>query len=86
MVTTWTIEVDWERTGNFNGTYDDITDYVMDARWFTGFRRPYQDVADEQMLSLTVSNSEKRFSPENSSRGKDNIHVFIAQVRFLLMV
>ena len=66
MTTTWTIAVDWERTGDFNGTYDDITDYVMDARWFNGFRRPYQDVADEQMLSLSLNNSDKRFSPENA--------------------
>jgi hypothetical protein len=67
MTTTWTIEVDWERTGNFNGTYDDVTSRVMNANWFLGMRKPYQDMGDDSMLELVLNNSDKRFSPENTS-------------------
>ena len=66
MATTWTIEIDWERTGNFAGTYDDVTDRVMDANWFLGFRKPYEDVDNDSVLNLVLSNSDKRYSPENS--------------------
>jgi hypothetical protein len=67
MATTWTIAVDWERNGDFTGTYDNVTSRVMDARWFIGARKPYQDVGDEAMLSLTLDNSDKRYSPEYAS-------------------
>jgi hypothetical protein len=66
MATTWTIEIDWERTGNFNGTYDDVTDRIMDANWFLGFRKPYEDVDNDSVLNLVLSNSDKRYSPENT--------------------
>ncbi|MCC6897293.1 MAG: hypothetical protein IT321_31015 [Anaerolineae bacterium] len=26
MPTTWTIAIDWDRNGNYTGTYDDISD------------------------------------------------------------
>lgn len=66
MATTWTIEIDWERTGNFTGTYDDVTDRIMDANWFLGFRKPYEDVDNDSVLNLVLNNSDKRYSPENS--------------------
>lgn len=36
MTTTWTIAVDWERNGEFDDTYDDVTDRVIAADWFLG--------------------------------------------------
>jgi mutator family transposase len=59
MATTWTIEVDWERTGNFTGTYDDVTERVINADWFLGFRKPYADVADENMLALSLEQAQQ---------------------------
>ncbi len=67
MATTWTVAIDWERNSNFIGTYDDVTNRVLDAHWLIGARKPYQDVADEMMLSLTLDNSDKRYSPEYAS-------------------
>ncbi len=66
MSTTWTIAVDWDRNGGFDGTYDDVTDDVMYARWFLGMRQPYQVDADDSMLELTLNNADKRYSPENT--------------------
>ena len=34
MTTTWKVEVDWNR----DGTYSEVTSYVIDAQWFLGFR------------------------------------------------
>ncbi|MCZ7554501.1 MAG: hypothetical protein M5U05_18305 [Anaerolineales bacterium] len=67
MTTTWTIAVDWDRDGNFSGQNDDVTVYVSSARWFLGERKPYQDTADDSMLTLVLDNSDRRFSPENPS-------------------
>jgi len=66
MATTWTIAVDWERNGNFTGTYDDITTRVSRANWFIGMHQPYDDLADDGMLNLVVDNVDRRFSPEYS--------------------
>lgn len=67
MPTTWTIAIDWSRSGDFNGTNDDVTSRVISANWFLGMRKPYQDIADDSMLELVLDNSDKRFSPENGS-------------------
>jgi hypothetical protein len=42
---TWTIAIDWDRNGNFTDPYDNVTGRVIDARWFLGMQKPYQDVA-----------------------------------------
>jgi hypothetical protein len=67
MATTWAIAIDWDRSGNFNGTYDDVTEYVMSADWFLGMKTPYQDTANNSRLNLVLTNADKRFSPENES-------------------
>lgn len=67
MATTWTIAIDWDRDGNFNGLYDDVTNRVIEANWFLGQRQLYSDVADDSMLRLTLRNDDKYFSPENVS-------------------
>lgn len=67
MTTTWKVLIDWDRDGNFTGTHDDVTAYVITANWFLGMRRPYQNDADNSMLDLMLNNADKRFSPENGS-------------------
>ena len=67
MATTWTIAIDWHRDGKFSQPNDDVTDYVLSANWFLGNRQPYQEMADNSMLTLELNNADKRFSPENGS-------------------
>jgi hypothetical protein len=67
VTTTWTIAIDWDRDGNFSGQYDDITNCVISANWFLGEKKSFQDTADDSMLTLVLNNTDKRFSPENSS-------------------
>lgn len=62
-MTSWKISVDWDRKGIFT----EVTDYVVSANWFLGFRRPYQEIADDSVLELVLDNSDRRFSPEYSS-------------------
>ena len=67
MTTQWKVLVDWDRNGDFAGTYDDITDRVIKAWWYLGNSQPYAEIAEGSMLDLTLDNSDRRFSPENSS-------------------
>lgn len=63
---TYTVSVDWDKNGNYTGTYDDITSYVRSIRSFNGFRQPFMNVAGEATLELELDNADKRFSPEYS--------------------
>ena len=67
MTTSWTIAIDWDRDGEFDGQDDDLTSYVISAAWFLGERTPYQNTADNSTLTLVLNNSDRRFSPENAS-------------------
>jgi len=67
MVTEWKILVDWDRNGDFTGTYDDVTSYLLTAKWKVGSRHAYFEVSNDNKLELVLDNSDKRFSPENSS-------------------
>jgi hypothetical protein len=67
MPTTWTIAIDWDRNGNFTGTYDNVSSRATQVDWVLGARRPYQDVAEDSVLKLTLTNTDKRYSPENSA-------------------
>ena len=66
MTTTWKVLIDWDRNGDFTGTYDDVTTYVLHAKWYLGFSQAYAEVANDSTLELVLDNSDKRFSPENS--------------------
>lgn len=59
--------VDWDDDGDFGEPYEDITLYVASSNWHIGMSRPRQLVGDETRLELTLVNTDKRFSPENSS-------------------
>ena len=63
MTTTWTVSIDWNR----DGIYTDETSKVMSAQWFLGFQQPYMDVGNDAQLTLTMRNTDKRFTPEYSS-------------------
>src|SRR5258708_10382450 len=67
MTTTWTIAIDWDRNGDYTGTYDDVTSRVVSAEWFGGMREAFQDCADNSVLKLVLDNSDKRYSPEYAS-------------------
>lgn len=47
--------------------YENISDHVQRARWRSGFVRPYQYIAGIGRATLTLTNADKRFSPEYSS-------------------
>jgi hypothetical protein len=67
MATTWTIAIDWDRNGDYSGDNDNVTDKVISANWFLGFRQPFKDVAHDSMLELVLNNTDRRFSPENAT-------------------
>ncbi|CAG0964412.1 hypothetical protein ANAEL_00817 [Anaerolineales bacterium] len=51
--------------GNTSNLYDAVP--AISANWFLGNRAPYQELADNSMLELMLDNTDKRFSPENTS-------------------
>ena len=61
MTTTWTISIDWNR----DDTYTDETARVLSARWFLGFQQPYQEVANDAQLVLTMHNQLNRITRSN---------------------
>lgn len=64
---TWALYADWDRNGNFTGTYDDITADVRETlSWSLGCR-PFQLMGEESSLSFRVYNASKKYSVENSS-------------------
>jgi hypothetical protein len=67
MPTTWIIAVDWDRNGDYSGTYDDVTNRVISAKWFLGMRKLYEEIADETSLDLVLDNVDRRYSPDYSS-------------------
>ena len=67
MPTTWTIEIDWDRNGDYSSAQDDVTNRVISAKWSLGFDEVYADVADNTLLRLTLDNTDRLFSPENIS-------------------
>jgi len=63
-MTIWTISIDWDRNGDYAGTYDDVTSRVLQANWFLGMRKPYQEMAHNSMCVIVLSNADRRFSPD----------------------
>jgi hypothetical protein len=43
MSTTWKILIDWDRDGDFDDTYDDVTSRVLQAKWYLGSSRAYAE-------------------------------------------
>jgi hypothetical protein len=67
MTTNWKIQIDWDRDGDFTTAIDDVTNDVMQANWFLGFRKPYDDVANEVLMVLKLRNNNRRFSARSAS-------------------
>jgi len=65
MITTWKFQIDWEGTSgtpeqyNDDGPYDDVTSCVILAEWFLGMEKPYQDVAENSILTMILDNSDR---------------------------
>lgn len=66
MTVTWKIEVDWY-DNNFNDTNADITQYIKDASWNLGMVDEFERVAGESRFDCTLTNTDKRFSPEGTA-------------------
>ncbi len=58
-------------TGDSSDLYENVTDRTIKADWFLGMKRPYQDIADNSTLWLTLDNSDKYYSPEYGSSPLD---------------
>lgn len=58
------VRCDWDRDGAMTQTYDDISDRVIETEWSLGMYMPYQEIADEARLEMTLVNTDRRFSPE----------------------
>jgi hypothetical protein len=56
--------VNWDGTGTYAES-DEITDYVMESDWFLGCRKTFASIVDEGTASITVRNTDGRFSPQN---------------------
>ncbi len=67
IATTWTFKVDWNKDGDFGDANEDVSSRVLQATWFLGLREPYQEVADNSVLTLSLRNDDRLFSPENAS-------------------
>lgn len=70
MTFTYDVAVDWDYSGSgtadFTGTHDDITAYVMRCSGSQGINKETENVASEGKCSLTLRNTDRRFSPKNS--------------------
>tara|TARA_R100001082_G_scaffold111276_1_gene94645 strand:- start:970 stop:2523 length:1554 start_codon:yes stop_codon:yes gene_type:complete len=49
------------------GTYTEVSTYLENGAWSLGFGAPYEPMARESILSVTLNNADRRFSPEYSS-------------------
>jgi len=67
--------------GDTADLYDNVTDVVKDADWTLGFRQPYQDVGHRMTLSLTLDNSDKRFSPDYAPGSGNPLEGYILPLR-----
>lgn len=65
---TWAIKVDWDDDGSLGNPSHDISADVCDktpVTWELGMR-PFEHIADESVLTFTVWNDDRKYSPENT--------------------
>lgn len=48
-------------------TGDDVTNRVMQGTWLLGFRKPWQELADNSMLVMVLRNTDKCCSSKNTA-------------------
>lgn len=67
---TYSAKVDWDWAGSgtpdFTGTHDNITAYIMRCSGSQGINKETENVTSEGKCSLTLKNTDRRFSPKNS--------------------
>jgi len=63
---TYFVEVSWNNSGSFNGTYDDITSFTR-AMTFSRGRANEFTLPEIGFASFQLDNTDRRFSPENTS-------------------
>jgi len=61
----WHVYIDFDGDNSFESS-EEITQYVQRISFSNGFSRPFMFVADEPTCSMTLTNTDKRFSPENT--------------------
>lgn len=61
----WKLKIDWDRNVDFTGTFDDVTNRVIQCNWFLGMRKPYQESADNSLAVFVLNNVDRRYSPDN---------------------
>lgn len=66
MIVAGTSAPTWFNCGE-DSLLEPITDYVLSGDWKLGFVKPYQYVAPLGTASFTLTNTDKRFSPEYGS-------------------
>lgn len=59
--------------GHPSNMYDRLNRFIKQARWNIGARQAYVAVADLNVLTLTLNNAGKEFSPENPSSGLNGL-------------
>jgi hypothetical protein len=64
MPTNWTLSIDWDRNGNYTGTHDNITARVIQCNWFLGMRKPFQETADNSLMTIVLNNADRLYSPD----------------------
>lgn len=52
---------------NGDGSYTDISAYVMEGDWFLGFAGQYDPLCRDSTATITLKNADARFSPEHAS-------------------
>jgi hypothetical protein len=62
----WAICIDWNNDGAFDGVYEDVTQWVSDARWSLGLES-YDETLGDERLTLRLVNEGGLFSPENAA-------------------
>lgn len=64
---TFTFVIDWDSDDDWDESYEDVSLYVKSANWRLGMSKPNALIASETRLTLMLNNTDKRFSPENTS-------------------
>jgi len=61
------VKCDLNRDGDFSDSNEDLSDDVMRADWQIGFANPFDPISRTATCKLLLKNSDKKYSPENSS-------------------
>ena len=63
----WSVHLDHDDDGRFDGADEDISQAVLAIRWRRGMERPHDSVAQPGQAEIALRNREGRFSPERGA-------------------